>query len=401
MIPFPLQENKAMSLIQHETICLIQHEAICRLKKIIQGQKARISDQKLLNQIIQELVGSRTSPEAYQILLYLAPSLFPGIQGSLYLRSEAQKPTFERVAAWGGFKQRQRIFTQDHCRALHRMKPHFVEHQECNGPICKHADLSKKRCCFCIPLMVDSSALGLLHLRGDQEELTPWKRERAEELATYCALVLNNLRLRELLSEQAVRDPLTRLFNRRHMEESLERELAVRTQRPVGVIMIDIDHFKKFNTRFTHDGGDELLRAFGAFLQKQVRPGDVACRYGGEEFMLILPGASLDVTEHRAEKMRKEVKLLKVSHRARPLGHISLSLGVSVSGAGSQAEEVLEAADRALLQAKQDGRNRVVVAPCRRPEGLRNGTTRQESAHGLGQPLTRLRRQRNAEPLRA
>lgn len=179
--------------------------------------------------------------------------------------------------------------------------------------------------------------------------------------------MLDNLRLRKMHLEQAVRDPLTRLFNRRYMEESLRRELAVRTQRPVGIIMIDIDHFKKFNTKFTHDGGDELLRTFGAFLQKQVRPGDVACRYGGEEFMLILPGASLEVTEHRAEKLRKEAKLLKVSYRDQPLGRVTVSLGVSVSGAGCQAEDVLEAAVWALRQAKEEGRDRVVVAPSRQP----------------------------------
>jgi diguanylate cyclase (GGDEF)-like protein len=346
-----------------------QHETILRLKKTIQRQRARILDQNLLNKIIEELLGSRTSAEAYRILSHFAPSLFPGIQGALYLRSEAHESTFERVMTWGGFKQRKRILMQDQCRALHLMKPHFMEHEECHGLVCKHAELAREGCCFCIPLMACGSALGVLHLLSDEAEPNPWKR-KGKKLAKYCSLVLDSLRLRELLSEQAVRDPLTQLFNRRYMEESLRRELAVRAQRPVGVIMIDIDFFKNFNTKFTHDGGDELLREFGGFLQKQIRPGDVACRYGGEEFVLILPDASLEVIAHRAERIRKEVKWLRVSHRDQPLGRITLSLGVAVSGGGSLAEDVLKEADWALCQAKKKGRD-CVVGPCRRPTSFR------------------------------
>jgi len=199
--------------------------------------------------------------------------------------------------------------------------------------------------------------------RATGKPLTPWKRKIAEELGNYCAMLLANLRLREMLSEQAIRDPLTGLFNRRYMDESLRRELAVRTHRPIGIIMIDIDHFKKFNTKFKHDGGDALLRSFGALLQKQIRPGDVACRFGGEEFILILPGASLEVTEHRAEKLRKEVKHLKVIFQNRPLGRITLSLGVAVSSEDSRVDNILQGAIHALRQAKEAGRDRVVVAP--------------------------------------
>jgi diguanylate cyclase (GGDEF)-like protein len=347
-----------------------QHDPLRSLKEIIQVQEAQISDHNLLGQIIAELLGSRSSPEAYQILSRSAPLLFPEIQGALFLRSgPARESVFERVVAWGGFKQRKRMFTQGECRALYFCRPHHVEPSQGNGTVCHHVALAQHGSYSCLPLMVDGSALGVLHLQSEGDALTPWKRQLAEELAKYCALVLDNLRLRELLSIKAVRDRLTGLFNYDHMEETLRRELAVRSPRPIGIIMIDIDHFKRFNTEFTHEGGNALLRAFGDFLQKQVRPGDVACRYGGEEFMLILPGASQEVVEHRAERIRQEVKHLEVTHRAQPLGRITLSLGVAMSGLGVQTEEVLAMASSALQQAKKEGRDRVVVAPCCQHEG--------------------------------
>jgi hypothetical protein len=153
----------------------IHDEDILKLKEIIDMQAARILDQNLLYKIFGELQACRTSPEANKILSHFGPSLFPGIRSALYLRSDAQKLTFERVITWGGFKKGKRIFTQDQCQALHRMQPHFVENPHCNGLACKHAGQPHNGCCFCIPLMVDSSALGVLQLQSDQEELTPWE----------------------------------------------------------------------------------------------------------------------------------------------------------------------------------------------------------------------------------
>ena len=344
----------------------IQQERIDRLEDTIQELQARDLDRNLLGEMKMHLLGSRTSPEAYQVLAHYGPRLFPGAQGALYVQDAVVPSNFERVATWGGAKRR-RSFTQEQCRALHHMKPYQVESGHCNGLGCRHVLLPEDHCSLCLPLLTDGVALGVLHLVSPAGILTPWKRKLAEELSTYCAMLLANLRLRELLSEQSVRDPLTRLFNRRYMEESLRRELAVRTHRPVGVIMMDIDHFKNFNTNFNHDGGDALLRGFGRFLQELVRPGDVACRFGGEEFLLILPGANLEVTEQRAEKLRHEVKELEVAHKGQPLGRITLSLGVANARPGTPPEHLLEGVAQALGQAKREGRDRVVVAPCRQP----------------------------------
>lgn len=174
-------------------------------------------------------------------------------------------------------------------------------------------------------------------------------------------LLLSEAQLREL----SVRDHLTNLFNRRYLEETLEREIqrATRKEYPLGLIMLDIDHFKTFNDSLGHVAGDALLHELGNLLSEHVRTGDVACRYGGEEFVLILPEASLDATKARAELLREEVRHLHVEHKARSLGTVTVSLGVAgFPNHGVTGEAVLESADAALYRAKREGRNRVVVA---------------------------------------
>jgi diguanylate cyclase (GGDEF)-like protein len=127
--------------------------------------------------------------------------------------------------------------------------------------------------------------------------------------------------------------------------------------------MIDIDHFKQFNDRFGHDAGDFVLQTLGNFFNEHIRKGDIACRYGGEEFTLILPGASLEVVKKRAEFLRNKVKHLSVEHREHHLGAITFSIGVATFPQhGKRFEELLHAADIALYHAKKQGRDRVVTA---------------------------------------
>ncbi len=224
-------------------------------------------------------------------------------------------------------------------------------------------------------MMAQGEALGVLHLEsgarppgqreGTQEPLADSKQRLAVTVADHIKLALGNLKLREMLRSQSIRDALTSLFNRRYLEDSLERELrrAVRNHRPLGTIMIDLDYFKRFNDTYGHDAGDTLLRELGSFLHGRTRAEDIACRYGGEEFTLILPGASLEVTRQRAEQLRDEVKHMHVQYRDQPLGTITLSLGVAVFPEhDSTAEALLRAADTALYRAKAEGRDQVVLA---------------------------------------
>ncbi len=183
-------------------------------------------------------------------------------------------------------------------------------------------------------------------------------------VAEHYALSLVNLRLRETLKQDSIRDALTGMYNRRYMEGSLERETrrAERHNVPVGIIMIDVDHFKHFNDTHGHEAGDVALRELGLFLRKNTRGEDIACRYGGEEFLLILPEASLENTRQRAEFLREEAQKLKIMYREKQL-QVSISVGVAaLPNHGSDVKEAVKAADAALYRAKTGGRNQVVVA---------------------------------------
>jgi len=205
-----------------------------------------------------------------------------------------------------------------------------------------------------------------------QEKLwTAEKQQFAVAVAEHVSLALSNMKLRETLRNLSIRDPLTGLFNRRYMEEVLEQELlkAIRYGRSLGVIMLDIDHFKRFNDTYGHEAGDLVLRELSVFLQNHIRLTDIPCRFGGEEFTLILPEADLALTQQRAEQVRQGVAAIRVKVQGQTLASITISEGVAVYPEnGPTAQDVLRAADEALYTAKQKGRNHVVIAEGASPE---------------------------------
>ena len=197
---------------------------------------------------------------------------------------------------------------------------------------------------------------------AEVESFTEAEERLAVTVSEHIALALSNLKLRETLHNLSIRDPLTGLFNRRYLEETLEREIrrAVRKNHPLGLIMLDIDHFKPYNDAFGHQAGDVVLREVGKFLRKSTRSEDIACRFGGEEFLLVLPEASLETTLQRAEEIRRGIKHLDVEFAGKVLGEITMSLGVSsYPQHGSTAEKLLATVDKALYQAKSLGRDNV------------------------------------------
>ncbi|MBM2850231.1 MAG: hypothetical protein HW418_3173, partial [Anaerolineales bacterium] len=219
----------------------------------------------------------------------------------------------------------------------------------------------------CLPLMVQGETLGVLCLigaaarNGERQVSQP---QLAVTVGEAIKLSLSNLKLREELREQATHDPLTGLFNRRYLEESLSRELyrAQRRKAPLCIAMLDLDHFKRFNDTFGHGAGDALLREFGRVLRENLRKSDISCRYGGEEFVLILPDSSLADTQQRVEQIRALVRELQIRHGEQLLGTMTVSAGVAGARAyGSTAGELLRAADQAMYAAKQAGRDRVIV----------------------------------------
>jgi diguanylate cyclase (GGDEF)-like protein len=213
-------------------------------------------------------------------------------------------------------------------------------------------------------MVARGEAIGVLHLvQTGHGRLTESLELLAATAAEHFALSFANLKLHETLRIQSIRDPLTGLFNRRFMEESLARELqrAERHERSVAVMMLDLDRFKVVNDTLGHQAGDAVLREVGSLLAANSRGGDIACRYGGDEFILILPESSSSDTLRRAEHLLESVRLLQLGRE--PGGRITASIGVaSFAEHGTTAGALLRAADKALYRAKAEGRDRVALA---------------------------------------
>ena len=309
---------------------------------------------------------STTEAEAYSVISETVTQLFPADSGAVFV-ANASRDMLEAAAVWGPVPPVNLIFPPGECWAYRRGQLHLAVAHE-RG--CPHAG-DDGRAHVCLPLLAQGEVLGILHLldapAGDKAAdagRTAEKCRLAKILADNIGLGIANLKMRETMRNLSIRDPLTDLFNRRYMEEALaqEQHRTSRNKAQLAVIMIDIDHFKKFNDTFGHDGGDATLRILGEFLKKQVRGSDIACRYGGEEFLLILSPSTAEGARQRAEKIRAEAKLLSVNQGNRDMGAICLSLGVAIfpdHGAGAAA--LIKAADLALYQAKSGGRDRVVM----------------------------------------
>jgi diguanylate cyclase (GGDEF)-like protein len=305
-----------------------------------------------------------STDEAYSVIVRVAQQIFPVHVGALYVITPSRN-LVESAALWGDPELAERVFAPDECWALRRGRIHWVEDTR-TGLLCKHLHRPSPPGYLCVPMMAQSEALGVLHLaQSDNNPMTESKQRLAVTMAEHIAMALSNLKLHETLRSQSIRDPLTGLFNRRFMEESLELEIrrATRNQRPLGVIMIDLDHFKHFNDTFGHEAGDTLLRELGALLQTNIRGEDIACRYGGEEFTLSLPEGSLEVTRQRADFLREAIKHIDMQHRSQPLGRITASMGVALFPEhGRTGKALLESADAALYKSKNDGRDRVTTS---------------------------------------
>jgi diguanylate cyclase (GGDEF)-like protein len=243
------------------------------------------------------------------------------------------------------------LFSPDTCWGLRRGQPHWSE--PAGGSVhCGHVAEASPNHCLCVPMVGQGETLGILHLEYARDAVL------ASTVAGQIALSLASLRLRETLRDQSIRDPLTRLFNRRFMEESLDRELqrAVRKNHPLSVLFVDLDHFKRFNDTFGHDAGDLVLRSVADLFRKFFRADDVICRYGGEEFGIILPESSSENGVIRANALREEIKKLELQYKNHSLGTVTLSIGVAAFPAhGSTVEELLKVADQCLYQSKRRG----------------------------------------------
>lgn len=343
-----------------------------RVNKLV---AARTEEVELLNHMGEMIQASTNLEEAGAVVGRFMTRLFPATEGALLISAPAN--AVSSIARWGERAGAQGVETigHDDCWALRRGQPHFATPQGMN-PRCPHVERTALETSYCVPLVVQGEVLGLFYLVSrEAAELGDVKQRLALDVGEKMALALGNLKLRETLRHQSIRDGLTGLYNRRHMEAMLLRESsrAKRSSRPFSLIMVDIDHFKRLNDTHGHQAGDDVLVQVGKVLANRVRGSDFACRYGGEEFAILLPETDAAGALAMAEQVRAGVAAMKIVRGGEPIGPVTVSAGVAAFPAHSdQPDELVKLSDAGLYQAKQAGRNRVVVAS--RPAEAKTGT---------------------------
>lgn len=349
-------------------------DAYSEITRSVHELEERNREIGLLSEMGSLLQACVDEEEARAVIARFSHQMFSSDSGAVYLLA-GEKNLLEAIASWGNISKEELVITPAECWGLRLGKTYDVE--DINTEIvCPHIRHAVTGPYLCIPMMAQGETLGLLHLEMAQESrfmpsdtkerVRSHKRRFASAVAEDMALALANFRLRNTLYFQSIHDPLTGLFNRRYMEELLDKELlrTARKESSLGLIMIDIDYFKEVNDRFGHEAGDVFLHELGIFLQRNIRGGDYACRYGGEEFLIILPEATLESTRERAEQLLERARKMSIAYRDQTIGAVTLSMGISAfPDCGLTAEELLRAADSALYRAKSEGRNRVMLPP--------------------------------------
>ncbi|WP_017306579.1 sensor domain-containing diguanylate cyclase [Spirulina subsalsa] len=333
------------------------NQAHDHLKRWVMELEQRNREITLLRDLSNALQASLTRGAIAGAIRHFVQALFPQRAGGVLISDQEQVRVF---SDWGDALVIEQVALS--------YQNWLRQQQRRNGLCdCKRFLATLPKEYFYLPLHSQNQELGLFLLEGQiaaGESLNQTEQDLAETVAENIALALANLQLRETLHELSIRDGLTGLYNRRYLEEALGREihLALRKGYPVGVIMLDVDHFKNFNDTYGHAIGDRVLQVLSEFLVLNIRNSDIACRYGGEELLLILPEASLENTQKRADQIRQGIKTLKIEHQGQTVGKITLSLGVACFPQhGLTWEAVIRAADQALYQAKATGRDRVVA----------------------------------------
>ena len=352
------------------------------------GELKKRSERATMLAKMGELLQSCISrEEVFAAALGFAPKIFPTVRGAVALLN-AGRTLAEVIGSWTDCQLPTMDFEPMACWALRTGHPHLVIADDTTAP-CAHA-AGVKNTYLCIPILAQGETLGILHFQSTDEspQLDPSELGFKTTFAGQVGLSIANIKLREALRMQSVRDALTGLYNRRYLEEVLDREVrrAGRAAQSLGVLMIDLDNFKRFNDTYGHDAGDAVLRETASFLLKNVRAEDFVCRFGGEEFVVILPTADLEGSRARAERMRTKMRALTIMHQGKSLGMVTLSVGVATFPAhGMSPKELMAAADAALYEAKRGGRDQVAVAFTKGSEDAAvSGAVAQDEAKAAG-----------------
>ncbi|HEY7404572.1 MAG TPA: diguanylate cyclase [Candidatus Angelobacter sp.] len=355
-----IRESKKLRIAEQNAL-----NAQTRLEGSLMQLQVETESGKLLNELQANLQICVNPPEAYEVLGGYVQRFMPSSAGAVFA-IDSSRNLMGVMTSWGdSLSPTQHILSPEDCCAMRGGRLH-LRVEASHGLSCRHFAGSIPDAYLCLPLAALGETLGILHISvASSEVLTSARLALIQQSGEYAALRLANLRLREKLHDQSIRDPLTGLYNRRFLEATLEQELhrSSRHHTGLGVIMADIDKFKLFNDSFGHTAGDIVLKEVGALFRRSVRTEDIVCRYGGEEFLIVLPDTTLESVRERAEAMRDAIAKLELQHAGHALGKITASFGISFSQDGVLTPDILlRYADEALYEAKRRGCNCVSLS---------------------------------------
>jgi diguanylate cyclase (GGDEF)-like protein len=321
----------------------------------------RIKD--LIARMMHRMQGCDVEAELADVVACYTPQIFPDLAGHIFVYDHARG----RLASIGRWQEPALSvpdFAPSFCWGLRRGHPHR-SNAAGEDICCQHIGDIDGQDCLCVPLMAQGGTVGMLYFEaGDGHGRYTERAIYLDLMSENIGLALANIQLRATLGALATRDPLTGLSNRRHLDEVLnvERALAESQGTPLACLMIDIDHFKRFNDQFGHDAGDLVMQHVAQVLKSHARERDLPCRYGGEEFAMLLPMRDSAAGAERAEEIRQTIRKVALAYRGRSLPPVTVSIGVAAFPAEADAASLISVADGALLVAKESGRDQVVIA---------------------------------------
>ncbi|MEB3209949.1 MAG: diguanylate cyclase, partial [Leptolyngbyaceae bacterium] len=328
--------------------------------------KQRHREITLLDELNTRLQTCLRVDEVYAIAQTILSAFFPDCSGIIYSLDE-RSGMLDCVSGWNdGLLLSTPIFKTCDCWALRLGKSYCFHDGHAQGISCHHLrSPSGSMSHMCKPLTAQGITHGLLYWGGFADgTLTPEVQSLIDTIAERIALAIANIKMRDQLEERSIRDQLTGVFNRRYLEEALEQLVhrANRQETSISIALLDIDHFKQFNDTYGHAAGDKVLREFSQLMSNQVRVCDLVCRYGGEEFVIVLPETSADIAQRRLSDLCSVIRQLRLQHAGKILPSITASVGlVSLVPKEHTALELLNIADQALYKAKHEGRDRIVL----------------------------------------